>query len=147
MLPLTGENKEIGNFILNALELALFQTDSKKIPDSISQSQFVATINELCSELDIVPRKMKTYLSLFEQYALPIQRRHLGDPLGYFIVEHGPLHQVVHFWGYDNLADLEMRRAKRDADPEWTEYQKKTEGLVVSQENKLCRPADWSPIK
>ena len=31
LLPLTGENKEIGNLILNALELALFQTDSKKI--------------------------------------------------------------------------------------------------------------------
>ncbi len=96
---------------------------------------------------NIVPRKMKTYLALFEEYALPIQRRHIGDPLGYFVVEHGPLHQVVHFWGYDNLADLEMRRAKRDADPEWTEYQRKTEGLVVSQENKLCRPADWSQIK
>ena len=60
---------------------------------------------------NIIPRKMKTYLNLFEQYALPIQRRHIGDPLGYFVVEHGPLHQVVHFWGYDNLADLEMRRA------------------------------------
>ena len=80
---------------------------------------------------NIVPRKMKTYLALFEEYALPIQRRHIGDPLGYFVVEHGPLHQVVHFWGYDNLADLEMRRAKRDADPEWTDYQRKTEGLVV----------------
>ena len=31
LLPLTGENKELGNLILNALELALFQTESKKI--------------------------------------------------------------------------------------------------------------------
>ncbi len=31
LLPLTGEHKEIGNLILNALELALFQTDNKKI--------------------------------------------------------------------------------------------------------------------
>ena len=31
LLPLTGENKSIGTAILNALELALFQTDSKKI--------------------------------------------------------------------------------------------------------------------
>ena len=65
---------------------------------------------------NIVPRKMKTYLALFEEFALPILRRHLGDPLGYFLVEHGPLHQVVHFWGYENLADLEKRRAVRDAD-------------------------------
>ena len=40
---------------------------------------------------NIIPRKMKTYLNLFEQYALPIQRRHLGDPLGYItsIIEIG----------------------------------------------------------
>ena len=36
---------------------------------------------------NIVPRKMKTYLALFEEHALPIQRRHIGDPLGYFVVE------------------------------------------------------------
>ena len=31
LLPLTGEHKEIGSLILNALELALFQTDNKNI--------------------------------------------------------------------------------------------------------------------
>ena len=31
LLPLTGENKQIGKSILNALELALFQTDSSRI--------------------------------------------------------------------------------------------------------------------
>lgn len=96
---------------------------------------------------NIVPRKMKTYLSLMEEFALPILRHYLGEPLGYFVVEHGPLHQVVHLWGYESLADLEQRRAKRDSDPAWADYQSKTEGLVVSQENKLCRPTDWSLIK
>lgn len=96
---------------------------------------------------NIVPRKMKTYLALFEEFALPIQRRHIGDPLGYFLVEHGPLHQVVHLWGYENLADLEKRRAARDADPAWAKYLAKTDGLVVSQDNKLCRPMGWSGIK
>lgn len=96
---------------------------------------------------NIVPRQMKTYLALFEEFALPILRRHLGDPIGYFLVEHGPLHQVVHLWGYENLADLENRRAIRDADPAWAEYLGKTEGLVVSQDNKLCRPTEWSGIK
>jgi hypothetical protein len=42
---------------------------------------------------NIVPRKMPEYLALFEKYALPVQRRYIGDPLGYFLVEHGPLHQ------------------------------------------------------
>jgi hypothetical protein len=96
---------------------------------------------------NIVPRKMGEYLTLFEQYGLPVQRRHLGEPLGYFVTEHGQLHQVVHLWGYDSLADMEQKRATRNADPAWDDYMARTDGLVVSQENKLTRPTAWSGIK
>ena len=96
---------------------------------------------------NIVPRQMPKYLSLFEEFALPILRKYFGDPLGYFLVEHGPLHQVVHLWGFENLGDLEQRRAERDTDPAWAAYLQKTDGLVTSQENKLCRPMNWSGIK
>ena len=96
---------------------------------------------------NIVPRKMPAYLRLFEEVGLPVLRRHIGEPLAYFVVEHGPLHQVVHLWGYSDLADLETRRAARDADPAWTDYLSQTEGLLVSQENKLCRPTAWSGIR
>lgn len=96
---------------------------------------------------NIVPRKMGEYLKLFEQYGLPVQQRHLGDPLGYFVTEHGQLHQVVHMWGYESLADMEQKRAARNADPAWDDYMARTDGLVVSQENKLTRPTAWSGIK
>jgi hypothetical protein len=95
----------------------------------------------------ITPRKMKAYLAMFEEFGLPVQTKHLGAPLGYFAIEHGPLNQVVHLWGYDSLADLEKKRAARDADPAWAIYQGKTEGMVVSQDNKFGRPQDWSGIK
>ena len=96
---------------------------------------------------DIVPRKMKTYLSLFEEYALPVLRDYIGEPLGYFVVEHGTLNQVVHMWGYESLADLEEKRLAREADPRWDEYLSKSEGLVAGQNNKLSRPTDWSSVK
>ena len=96
---------------------------------------------------NIAPRKLPEYLALFERHAMRVQRRYIGDPLGYFVVEHGPLHQVVHLWGYASLADLESRRAARDADPDWQDYLERTEGLVVSQENKLTRPTAWSSIR
>ena len=96
---------------------------------------------------NIVPRKMKKYLELFEKYALPILRHHIGEPLGYFVVEHGPLHQVVHLWGYESLADLEQKRTARDADPAWADYLARTDGLVASQDNKLTRPTAWSGIQ
>lgn len=96
---------------------------------------------------NIVPRKMPRYLALFEEFGLPVQRRHLGEPLGYFVTEHGELHQVVHLWGYDSLADMEVRRAARDADPAWADYMARTEGLVASQANKFARPTQWSGIR
>ena len=96
---------------------------------------------------DIVPRQMKAYLALFEEYALPVMREYIGEPIGYFVVEHGPLNQVVHLWGYDSLADVEEKRRARDADPRGAEYLRKGEGLVASQNNKLCRPTDWSSVK
>ena len=96
---------------------------------------------------DIVPRKMQAYLNLFEEYAMPVLRQYIGEPIGYFVVEHGPLNQVVHLWGYDSLADVEEKRQAREADPRWAEYLSKSEGLVASHNNKLCRPTDWSSIK
>ena len=95
----------------------------------------------------IVPRKMDRYLELFERYAMPVQRKHVGEPLGYFVTMHGTLNQVVHFWGYASLADMEQRRAARDADPACHDYLERSEGLVVSQENKLARPTDFSGIR
>ncbi len=95
---------------------------------------------------NIVPRKMAEYLQLFEEHALPVQRRHIGDPLAYFQTIHGALNQVVHIWGFDSLADMEQKRAARDADPAWTGYLARTEGLVQSQENKIARPTSWSGI-
>ncbi|MBO05379.1 MAG: NIPSNAP family protein, partial [Chloroflexi bacterium] len=50
-------------------------------------------------------------------------------------------------WGYDSLADVEEKRRARDADPRWAEYLSKGEGLVARQNNKLCRPTDWSSVK
>ena len=56
-----------------------------------------------------------------------------------------PLNQVVHIWRYDSLADLEKKRAARDADPAWGAYLALTEGMVAMQDNKVMRPASFSP--
>ena len=96
---------------------------------------------------NIAPRKMASYLELFEQYALPVQRKYIGEPLGYFVTVSGTLNQVIHMWGFESLADLEVRRAKRDADPAWADYLVRTEGLVVSQQTNLTRPTEWSVIR
>ena len=89
----------------------------------------------------------KTYINMFEEIGLPIQIRHLGNLLAYFETAIGPVNEVVHLWGYESLADMEQRRAKRDADPDWVFYKQKTVGMLEEQVNKILMPTRFSPIK
>jgi hypothetical protein len=95
----------------------------------------------------LVPRKMAKYLELFEKHALPVMQRHGLELMGYYVSHIGPLNQVVHLWRYDSLADLESKRAARDADPAWGAYLALTEGMVLMQDNKIMRPASFSPLR
>ncbi len=94
------------------------------------------------------PRKIPEYLEIFGEHGLPVQKKHLGDPLGYYYTEVGPLNQVVHLWAYEDLDDMERRRSARNTDPAWTEYRLHTVGLVHTQEDKLVRPAPFfTPVR
>ena len=93
----------------------------------------------------LIPRKMPKYLELFEKHALPVMLRHGLELVGYYTSSIGPLNQVVHIWRYDSLADLEQKRAARDADPAWGEFLSLTEGMVLMQDNRIMRPTRFSP--
>jgi hypothetical protein len=95
----------------------------------------------------LVPRRMARYVELFETHALPVMHRHGLELLGYYVSQIGPLNQVVHLWRYDSLADMERKRAARDADPAWGEYLSLTEGMVLMQDDKVMRPASFSPAQ
>jgi len=87
------------------------------------------------------------YIKMFEEVGLPVQLKHLGNLIGYFQTAVGPLNQVVHLWGYADYADMERRRAARDADPDWAAYKARSAGMLVSQENKIVKPVSFSPLK
>lgn len=96
----------------------------------------------------LVPGRLKAFLELYENEGLPVQRRHQGEPVGYFTTEIGTNNQVVHLWGYQSLADRETRRAALDADPDWIAYRVKSgaTGNVQHQENKILKSTKFSPI-
>ena len=95
----------------------------------------------------LIPRKMATYLELFEKHALPVMKRHGLELMGYYVSHFGPLNQVVHIWRSDSLADMERKRAARDADPAWGEFLSRTEGMVLVQDDKVMRPTPFSPVR
>ena len=93
----------------------------------------------------LIPRKLTKYLEVFEKHGLPVMKRHGLELVGYYVSYIGALNQVVHLWRYDSLADMERKRTVRDADPAWGEFLSLTEGMVLVQENKVMRPASFSP--
>lgn len=95
----------------------------------------------------MVPGRLPRFLELYESEGLPVQKRHQGDPLGYFTIETGPNNQVVHLWAYESMADREIKRAALAKDPDWIAYRKKSaiEGNVQYQENKIGIPTSFSP--
>ena len=91
--------------------------------------------------------ELEAYINLFEQEALPLQLRYLGNLIGYFKTAIGSLNQVIHLWGYETMADMEARRAKRDKDPAWTTYKNNSKGMLIIQKNKIIVPTVFSPLK
>jgi hypothetical protein len=86
--------------------------------------------------------KVPEYLRLYEREGLDIQREILGRMVGYYATEVGPsVNQVVHLWAYDSFEDRVRRRAKLAEHPGWQAYVKKIRPLMVSQCNRLMRPA------
>src|SRR5258708_35901651 len=72
----------------------------------------------------IKPNPLAKFLETYERLALPLQRKYLGEPYGFFVSHIGPLSRVVHLWQYESLADREQRRDAMEADPEWQAYRR-----------------------
>jgi len=84
-------------------------------------------------------RAMPEFLRIAEKLGMPVQLRHVGAPLAYYVTDIGPQEEVMHLWGFDNLADMEARRAARNKDPDWQTYIDATDGLIVKQQCRVVR--------
>ena len=93
------------------------------------------------------PGKIPEFLELYQAEGYAVQTSHLGEPVGWFWTEIGVLNQIVHLWGYENMADREKRRAGMAADPKWQAYLKKASPYFREMQNRILIPAPFSPIK
>lgn len=89
---------------------------------------------------------LNTYLSLVRDRGLAIQQPILGNLIGYFTTEIGPLSHVIHLWGYCDLNDRAARRANLAATPEWIEFTRELSKTIETMENRILLPTDFSPI-
>ncbi|SHH74969.1 NIPSNAP family protein [Pollutimonas bauzanensis] len=89
--------------------------------------------------------KAAQYVKAYQQEGLAIQRPILGHLVGYFLSDIGELNQVVHMWAYEDLMDRARRRALLLANPDWKSYAAKVQPFVLTQQNKILVPAEFSP--
>ena len=90
--------------------------------------------------------KVPTFMAIYEEKGLEIQKRILGNLIGYFATEIGPLNETVHLWGYASLDDRAARRAALMADEGWSAFLAEILPLLEMQETKILLPTGFSPI-
>ena len=93
------------------------------------------------------PGKLGTYLKLYAEEGMAVQKQILGNMLGYFSTDLGELQHVVHLWGYENYAEREKRRAELAKNPDWLRYTEKMLPLVQTMTSRVLIPTGFSPIK
>ena len=93
----------------------------------------------------IKPNRLAPFLETYERLALPLQRKYLGEPYGFFVSHIGLLSRVVHLWQYESLADREQRRDAMEADPEWQAYRcvALEEDTLIDMENQILKPVSF----
>jgi hypothetical protein len=91
--------------------------------------------------------KVPEYLAAYAAEGIRIQTGHLGNMVGYYATEIGPLNVVVHMWAYEDLAQRAERRAKMLADPAWLAYVKKVQPFLMNQETRILNPAPFFAAK
>ena len=98
---------------------------------------------------ELQPGRLRDFLALYEKEGLPVQKKHLGNLVGFFTTEVGNVNEIVHIWGYEDLADRAKRRAAMAADPAWQAYLKQSAeaGYLIRQENQIITPAPFAPIR
>ena len=87
------------------------------------------------------------YLKLVDEEGIAVQKSHLGQLVGYFFSEIGALNEIVHLWAYADLNDRDSRRAALAADPRWQVFLPKIQALIETMENKILKPAAFSPLR
>ena len=88
------------------------------------------------------------YLEVYKNTgALELQKRILGNLIGFFVCEIGELNSLVHLWGYESLDDRSKRRSQLAAEAQWQDYLSKIRPMLHTMSNRILAPTDFSPIR
>lgn len=113
--------------------------DRLKLPNMLIEEQAIS----------LVPGGLPKYWAAYEETGLAAISPLETNLMGCFYTLVGELHQVSHFWYFDDMADRQRRHSAVAINPRWREFLDQIQPLIVSQESKLMTPApvaDMSPL-
>ena len=90
---------------------------------------------------------LPVYLQLVAHEGLALQKKHLGELMGYFSTDIGPLNQIIHIWRFASLDDRDARRKLLLADAEWQAFMPKLQAQIEEMECKILSPTAFSPLQ
>jgi hypothetical protein len=100
-----------------------------------------------CYEIRTYTYKPRSIPHVLEAWGAAIGERTKLSPLvGAFYSEIGALNQYVHIWAYKDAAERQRIRAEAVAKGIWPPKSKVTD-ILVKQQNALCIPAPFSPLR
>jgi len=89
------------------------------------------------------PGNTGEFLKTYEHEAMAAQTGALGQPVGYYVNEIGPLNQITTMWAYGSLDERVERRRNLFGDPVWQTFLKQCRPLMSHQETRVLIPAPF----
>ena len=89
------------------------------------------------------PGNTGEFLKSYESDAFAVQTKALGQPVGYYVNEIGPLNQITTMWAYGSLDERVERRRALFGDPVWQAFLSKCRPLMTTQETRVLIPAPF----
>lgn len=85
------------------------------------------------------------FMELFEKEGLEPQVRILGNFMGIYRTEIGPINQIIMMFAYADAADRQRRRDQLYKDPAFQAYLAKVRPYLRDQEVRLLTPSKCNP--
>tara|TARA_Y100000389_G_scaffold70248_1_gene66965 strand:+ start:78 stop:392 length:315 start_codon:yes stop_codon:yes gene_type:complete len=96
---------------------------------------------------NIKTARLNDFIKIYDEEIREVHTKILGNQIGFFYSEFGKLNQVIHLYGYDSYEDRSIRRKELSENLAFKNYVKKVADLIVSQDNQVLLPTNFSKIK
>jgi hypothetical protein len=87
--------------------------------------------------------QLGAWFKAYQELALPLQLKYLGNCLGWYQSDIGGQNQALHLWGYKDAGDRQQRRAAMMADPGWAEFVKVAPPMLQRMTNQILTKAPF----